>query len=139
MKVSKAMHKGALCVNAAQSVTSVAKKMRDADVGALPVRENGTLVGIVTDRDLACRALVVGGDAHKLTARDVMTADILTCGPNDDVSKVAKKMEKRQIRRMPVVDKRSKMIGMLSLGDICHSSGKKLTAEVLSAVSAHHK
>jgi CBS domain-containing protein len=92
--------------------------MRDTDVGAVPVRADGQLVGIVTDRDITCRAVADGGDINKLTAKEVMTKDVTCCSPEDDVTVAIKAMEAKKIRRMPVTDSHRTMIGMLSLGDI---------------------
>jgi CBS domain-containing protein len=112
--------------------------MRDADIGAIPVKANGKLVGIVTDRDLACRALAGSDAVTALTAKDVMTSDVVCCSADDDVEMAIDVMEAKQIRRLPVTDSHRNMIGMLSLGDISHKVSKELSAEVLRAVSDHH-
>jgi CBS domain-containing protein len=138
MKVRDVMHKGALCVEASQPIAAVAKTMRDADVGAIPVRRDGAVVGIVTDRDLACRALAGRRRVSALTAKDVMSRKVASCRPDDDLDDAVKTMAARKVRRLPVVDRSRKLVGMLSLGDISHASGKKLSAEALRAVSAHH-
>jgi CBS domain-containing protein len=138
MKVKEVMHKGATCVEPTTSVREIAKRMRDADIGAIPVKANGQLVGIVTDRDLACRALAGSDAVTTLTAKDVMTSDVVCCSADDDVEIAIDVMEAKQIRRLPVTDNRRNMIGMLSLGDISHKVSKELSAEVLRAVSDHH-
>jgi len=139
MKVKEAMHKGTTCVEPSTLVIDVAKHMRDDDVGAIPVRADGRLVGIVTDRDIACRGVTHGGDISRLTARDVMTKDVVCCSPEDDLSVAIKIMEGKKIRRLPVTDTHKTMIGMLSLGDISHKASSDLSSEVLRAVSAHHR
>lgn len=138
MKVKDVMHKGATCVAPDTLVREIAKRMRDKDVGAIPVKANGHLVGIVTDRDITCRALADGADIARMTARDVMTADVVCCSPDDDVEIAIEVMEERQVRRLPVTDSDKTMIGMLSLGDISHKVKKELSGEVLRAVSGHH-
>jgi len=138
MKVKKVMHKGATCVEARTSVREIAKQMRDSDVGAIPIKANGQLVGIVTDRDIACRALGNSGDIGKMTAKDVMTKKVVCCSPDDDVEVAIEVMEAKKIRRLPVTDSHKAMIGMLSLGDISHRVGKGTSGEVLRAVSGHH-
>ncbi len=139
MKVKEAMHKGTTWVELGTPVIDVAKHMRDDDVGAVPVRADGQLVGIVTDRDIACRAVTHVGNISKLTAQDVMTKDVNCCSPEDDLTMAIKVMEGKKIRRLPVTDAHKTMVGMLSLGDISHKASSDLSGEVLRAVSAHHR
>jgi len=138
MKVKEAMHKGTTCVEPSTPVMDIAKHMRDDDVGAIPVRTDGRLVGIVTDRDIACRAVTYSGNISKLTAQDIMTKDVTCCSAEDDLVIALKVMEAKKIRRLPVTDAHKTMIGMLSLGDISHRLSNDLSGEVLRAVSAHH-
>ena len=138
MKVKEAMHKGTTCVEPSTPVIDIAKYMRDDDVGAIPVRTDGRLVGIVTDRDIACRAVTHSGNISKLTAQDIMTKDVTCCSAEDDLVIALKVMEAKKIRRLPVTDAHKTMVGMLSLGDISHRLSNDLSGEVLRAVSAHH-
>jgi len=138
MKVKDVMHKGATCVDLSTPVLEIAKRMRNDDVGAVPVRSDSHLIGIVTDRDITCRAVAKGGNIDALTARDVMSKKVTCCSPDDDVTVAIKAMEASKIRRMPVTDSQKKMVGMLSLGDISHKVSNQLSGEVLRAVSAHH-
>jgi len=138
MKVKDVMHKGTTCVEPSTPVKEIAKRMRDGDVGAIPVKADGRLVGIVTDRDITCRALADSGNPAKMTAKDIMTKDVVCCSPDDDVQVAIEAMEAKQIRRLPVTDSHKTMIGMLSLGDISHNVSKELSGEVLRAVSGHH-
>ncbi len=138
MKVRNVMHEGATCVEPSTPVREIAKRMRDSDVGAIPVRANGRVVGMVTDRDIACRAVANSGDIGKMTAQDVMTRDVVCCSPDDDVAVAIEVMEAKQIRRLPVTDSHKGMVGILTLGDISHKVGKDLSGEVLRAVSGHH-
>jgi CBS-domain-containing membrane protein len=78
------------------------------------------------------------GDVAKMTARDVMTKDVVSCSADDDIDAAIEVMEAKQIRRLPVMDSHKTMIGMLSLGDISHKVRKGLAGEVLRAVSGHH-
>ena len=138
MKVRDAMHKGATWVEPTTSVTEVAKRMRNNDVGAIPVKTNSHLVGIITDRDITCRAVAKRGDIGNMTAQDVMTKDVVCCSPDDDIGVAIKVMEAKQVRRLPVTDSHKAIIGILSLGDISHKIGKDKSGEVLRAVSEHH-
>lgn len=138
MKVKDVMHKGAQLVEQSTPVTEIAKRMRDFDIGALPVTSKGHIVGMITDRDLACRALANGADLAKLTAKDVMTKNALCCSPDDDVETAVETMEAKKIRRLAVTDENHAVLGMLSLGDISTKLSKQACGEVLRAVSAHH-
>lgn len=138
MKVRNVMHVGATWAEPSTPVREIAKRMREADVGAIPVKANGQLVGIVTDRDIACRALGDSGDVAKMTAKDVMSTDVVCCSPDDDIKVAIEVMEAKKIRRLPVTDSHKNMLGMLSLGDVSHKLSKELSGEVLRAVSGHH-
>ena len=139
MKVKDAMHKKAEWVSPDTSVGDIAKKMRDLDVGSIPVGENDRLIGMVTDRDIACRAVANGTDCSKLKARDVMTKGIVFCRDSEDLSDALRIMEDKKIRRLPVIDDNKRMVGMLSVGDVARASPHALTGELMASVSAHHK
>ncbi len=132
------MHKGVVWVSPDTPVATLAKKMQQLDVGALPVGENDRLIGIVTDRDIAVRGVVDGKDISKLTARDIMTAGVVWCLASDTATHAAHVMEAKQVRRLPVIDDNKRMVGMLTLGDISHATSDRITAEIIKAVSAHH-
>ena len=95
-------------------------------------------MGIVTDRDITCRALAGSGNLTTMTAKDVMTKNVLCCLPDDDIQVAIETMEAKQIRRLPVTDSHKTVIGMLSLGDISQKVSKELSGEALRAVSGHH-
>ena len=138
MKVKDAMHKGAEWVEPQTPVAEVAKKMRDLDIGAIPVGENDRLVGMVTDRDITCRAVANGQSPDALTARDVMTKGIFYCRDDEELEDAMRIMEQKQVRRLPVIDNNKRMVGMLSLGDIAGAASHELAGEVMASVSAHH-
>lgn len=138
MKVKDVMHKGVSWVQPDASLTAIAKIMKTEDIGAVPVGENDKLVGMVTDRDIICRGLGNGKTPEKLTAKDVMTKGITFCRENEEVDDAIRIMESKQIRRLPVIDKDKRMVGMLSIGDISHSMPQEMSGEVMRAVSAHH-
>ena len=140
MKVKDVMHKGVDWVSPDTPVTEIAKLMRDHDIGAVPIGDNDHLVGMVTDRDIVCKGLADGAfDAGRATARDVMTEGIHCCREDDDLAKAVHHMEKLKLRRLPVINKSKRMIGILSLGDVSHSaSGDNLLSECVRSVSAHH-
>ena len=139
MKVKDAMHKGVEWVPPTTPVLDLAKKMHQHDIGAIPIGENDKLIGMVTDRDIVCRGIANGKDLSKLTARDVMTTSIIWCRDDEDLDHATRIMEDKQVRRLPVIDKNKRMVGMLSLGDVAHAGKPKLGGEVLQKVAAHHK
>ena len=133
------MHKGVDWVSPDTPVTELAKLMRDHDVGAIPIGENDRLVGMVTDRDIVCKGLAQDNfDTRRATARDVMTPEIHCCREDDDLAKAVRHMEELKVRRLPVINKSKRMIGMLSLGDVSHSAPVDLLSECIKSVSAHH-
>ncbi len=139
MKVKDAMHKGVDWVNPDTSVTELAKLMREHDIGAIPIGENDRLIGMVTDRDIVCKGLAEESfDARRATARDVMTPGIHCCREDDDLTKAVRHMEGLKVRRLPVINKNRRMIGILSLGDVSRSAPGDLLSECIKSVSAHH-
>jgi CBS domain-containing protein len=136
MKVRDLMHKGIEIMPPETPIAKLAKKMREMDIGAIPVGSHGELVGMVTDRDITVRAVANGKDISQLTAHDVMTKGVFCCRDTARVKDVVEMMEEKRIRRVPVTDEKDQVIGMISLGDI--SDAGKMTREVMKAVSAHH-
>ena len=135
MKVKDAMHEGCEWVSPDTKVTEIAKRMRRSDIGAVPVGENDKLIGMVTDRDICCKGVANGHDVETLTARDVMTVGIAFCRDSDDVEDAAELMERRRIRRLPVIDKNKRMIGMLSLGDVSVDGDAREAGRALTDIS----
>ncbi|HEV2716970.1 MAG TPA: CBS domain-containing protein [Terriglobales bacterium] len=139
MKVKEAMHRGADWVSPETPITELAKLMRERDIGAIPIGENDHLIGIVTDRDIVCKGLAQDNfDVRRATARDVMTAGIHCCREDDDLAKAVRHMEELKVRRLPVINKSKRMVGILSLGDVSHSAPGELLSECVKRVSAHH-
>jgi CBS domain-containing protein len=101
MKVKDVMHKGAEWVAPQTTLAEVAKKMRDLDIGAIPVGEDDRLIGMVTDRDIACRGVANGGDCVKLTARDVMSKGIFYCNDTEELEDALRIMEQKQVAPAP--------------------------------------
>jgi len=138
MKVKDVMHRGVTWVEPTISIREIARRMRDDDIGSVPIGENDRLVGIVTDRDIICRGVANGADCNALTARDVMSKPIIYCRADDNLELAIRIMEKNKIRRLPVIDKNKRLVGMLALGDISEIVGQDAAGEVMRSVSAHH-
>jgi CBS domain-containing protein len=139
MKVKDAMHKGVDWVGPETPVAELAKLMCDHDIGAIPIGEDDKLIGMVTDRDIVCKGLAQPSfDARRTTAREVMTAGIHCCREDDDLAKAIRHMEELKVRRLPVINKSRRMIGMLSLGDISNFAPQEMVSKYVRSVSAHH-
>ena len=117
------------------TIGEAAKKMRDGDFGMMPVGENDRMIGTISDRDIAIRAVAEGKDAGT-KVRDVMTEGIAWAYEDDSVEKAATIMSKRQVRRLPVVDRDKRLVGIVALGDFAvESSEIKPAAEALAEIS----
>ena len=139
MKVKDVMHKGVVWVKPTISLSALAKRMRREDIGSVPVGENDRLIGMVTDRDVCCRGLGNGRDVSKLTARDVMTKPILYCKADQDVKVAINVMRNAKVRRLPVIDRNKRMVGILGLGDIFSKAGGQASGTALKALATHHR
>ena len=139
MKVKEAMHKGVEWVGPDTPVMEVAKLMCADNIGAIPIGENDRLIGMVTDRDIVCKGLAQDSfDLRRTTTRDVMTRGIHCCREDDDLAKAVRHMEMLEVRRLPVINKSKRMVGMLALGDLSDLAPSDLLSEYVKRVSAHH-
>jgi FOG: CBS domain len=109
-----------------------AKKMRDSNIGSLPVGENDRLIGMITDRDICCRGVAEGLDPSTTTARRVMSEHIRYCFDDEDVAVAAHKMEDKHIRRLAVLNRDKRLVGILSVDDVARRGSHELAGEVLA-------
>lgn len=117
------------------TIGDAAKTMRDGDFGMMPVGENDRMIGTISDRDIAIRAVAEGKDAAT-KVRDVMSDGIAWIYEDDSVEKAAKMMSERQVRRLPVVDRDKRLVGIVALGDFAvESSQIQPAAEALAEIS----
>lgn len=124
MRVSEAMTRDVRVANPGQSIRDVARMMAEIDAGILPVGENDRLVGMITDRDIAVRA-VAEGKGPDTPVREVMSTEkIHYCFEDDDVDDVAKSMGEQKVRRMPVMDRNKRLVGIISIGDVAQNEQK---------------
>ena len=135
MKVRDAMTGDVATARLDTTLDDIASMMKDENVGAIPVIEDGELAGIVTDRDIVIRCIADGRDPSDTTVEDVLSEQIQTIEPDADLEEAAQMMSGQQIRRLPVVED-GVLIGMISLGDIAVKGGDEdVTGETLEDVS----
>lgn len=118
MKIQEIMTRDPKTCSLETTLEDVASLMRDEDVGAIPIVDDGELAGIITDRDIVVRCIADGKAPGDTTVEEVISEDLKTVSPDDDVQQAARIMADAQIRRLPVVDEDGNLVGMVSLGDI---------------------
>jgi len=136
MNVSQCMSTDVRVCAPEDTVRQAAQTMAEIDAGILPVGENDRLIGMVTDRDLAVRA-IAEGMAPDTPVREVMTREVRYCYEDDDLDEVTGQMSDLQVRRLPVLNNDKRLVGVISLGDISHADddGGARTAAALSQVT----
>ena len=137
MQVKEIMTKNPEMVSIDTSLMDAAKKMKDLDVGVMPVSRENSVVGVVTDRDIVVRGIAEQRDPSMTVVRDVMSSHVLTCPENTDIRDAAQTMKKNKVRRLVITDTSGKPVGIISLGDIATKSSakKEMSGEVLEKVS----
>jgi CBS domain-containing protein len=135
MKVADRMTRNVRVARPDDTIREAARSMADLDAGALPVGEDDRLVGMVTDRDIAVRA-VAEGKGPDTKVREVMTPEVRYCFDDEEVDLVSRSMGEQQVRRLPVMNRQNRLVGIISLGDLAASDGMPQPAgEALSGVS----
>ena len=134
MQVSEAMTRDVRVAHVEETIEQAAQLMAGLDAGALPVSENKRLVGMITDRDIAIRA-VARGKGPETRVRDVMTDDVKYCFVDQEIEEVTRNMGDVQVRRLPVVDRDKQLVGILSLGDVAVTTGDGVAGEALMGIS----
>lgn len=122
MKVSECMSPEVEIASPDDPIRDVARTMREIDAGSMPVGENDRLVGIITDRDIAIRA-VADGLGPDTSVRQVMSTDIRWCYEDEEIEDVSEQMGEYKIRRLPVLNRDKRLVGIISLGDVSLSDG----------------
>lgn len=136
MDVREVMSRGVECVKPEATIQEAARRMKELNVGTMPVSaDSQSLVGIVTDRDLAIRALAEG-KGPQTPVRDAMSPHVVCCSVEDDVEDAASLMKKHQIRRLPVLDQNQRLCGIVTLGDLAvETRGAKIVSDALERIS----
>ncbi|MBS0249193.1 MAG: CBS domain-containing protein [Proteobacteria bacterium] len=122
MQVSDLMTRDVRIANAGETIQQAARLMASLDSGVLPVGDRGRLVGMVTDRDIAIRA-VAEGRGPETKVRDVMSAELKYCFADQEIEEITDNMGDLQLRRLPVLDRDKKLVGIISLGDVAFEQG----------------
>ncbi len=118
------------------NVQEVAQTMKALDVGMIPVYDGDRLVGMVTDRDIALRVAAEGRDAARTPAHEVMTPEVIYCFEDQTIEEAVQVMEEQQIRRLIVLNRDKRLVGIVSLGDLAtHSESQEIAGEALSGIS----
>jgi CBS domain-containing protein len=129
------MTEGAECVNSTESLVEAARKMRDLDVGALPIcGEDQRLKGMLTDRDIVVKCLAEGNDPNSVTAGDLAQGKPVTIGADDSAEETLRTMAKHQVRRLPVIDGHQ-LVGIVAQADVARSLPNDVVGQVLEEVS----
>jgi len=136
MQVREIMSSQVEVISPDSPIFDAAKKMKQLDVGSLPVCDGDRLSGMITDRDITVRAVAEGRDPKKTTAKETMTPDVVYAFEDQDYEEAAALMRKRQIRRLPVLNRDKKLVGILSLGDVSdRGDDSGVTAKTVKGIS----
>jgi CBS domain-containing protein len=136
MKVSEAMSSKVKLASPQQTIREAARMMKEIDAGVLPVGDNDRLVGMITDRDIAVRA-VAEGKGPDTPVSDVMSQEVKYCFEDEELDDVAHNMADIQVRRLPVLNREKRLVGMISLGDLAEAEGASPAGEALRGISRH--
>ena len=135
MKVREAMAKTVTSAKKSDKVIDVAKKMKQQDAGFMPVVENGgTVIGVITDRDIVIRCIAEGHDPRDETAERVMSRQVTTIAPDDDIEEAGRAMQREAIRRLPVAEN-GRLVGVLSHGNLVQATKNKMAEKVTEGVT----
>lgn len=135
MQVRDAMTAGIRIAEPEEKLPHAAKKMRTQNIGALPVVEDGKLIGMLTDRDIAIRAVGDNKDPARVMVRDIMSDECFWCAENEQLDDAVRIMEANRVRRLPVMNDHREIVGMLSIEDVAVHAPESLTGEVLKAIA----
>jgi len=136
MKVSKCMTRDVQLATPAQTIRDAAKMMAELDAGSLPVQYDDRLVGMITDRDIAVRA-VAQGKSPDTPVREVMSGDVLYCFDDQEIEEVTRNMGDMKVRRLPVVNRDKRLVGIVSIGDLALKEEQALTGSAVANISKH--
>ena len=134
MKINKCMTRDVQLTSPTQSIREAAKKMAEIDAGSLPVADDNRLVGMITDRDIAIRA-VAEGKSPDTPVSEVMSKEVLYCFDDQELEEVSRNMADVKVRRLPVLNRDKKLVGIVSLGDLSQKEQPEATAKAVTNIS----
>lgn len=138
MKVRDVMTESPECIAPTATVQEAAARMKNLDVGSLPVCDNDRLVGVITDRDIALRSVAEGHDPSRDRVRETMSPGIIYCFDDQEAEDAAELMGEKQVRRLPVLDRNKRLIGIVSLGDLAvETHDDRMSGDALKHISEH--
>jgi CBS domain-containing protein len=121
MKIREIMSGNVRLASPDETIQKAAQTMAEADTGFLPIGEDDRLIGMITDRDITIRAVAKALDPQRTRVRDVMSAEVRYCYDDEDVNHVVQNMAELQVRRLPVLNRDKRLVGIVSVGDIATS------------------
>jgi CBS domain-containing protein len=122
-------------VESSTPIAEVAKRMKQEDVGAIPIIEGGKLTGIVTDRDITIQVVAAGKDPQSTTAGEVASKNLVTIDPQQELDEALRLMAQHQVRRLPVVEEDGRLVGMLAQADVARHADEERVGETLEQIS----
>ena len=134
MKVKEAMSTDVQLINPDQTIREAAQMMVEIDAGALPVAENDRLVGMITDRDIAVRAVALGKPAET-KVRDIMSGEVLYCFEDEELMHISRNMSDMKVRRLPVVNRDKRLVGLISFSDVARHETPTTVGRMAARVS----
>jgi CBS domain-containing protein len=135
MQVQEIMTQPVDTIDPSTTSREAARRMRDENIGALPVRENGELIGMVTDRDIVARAVAENSLPSNTAVSAVMSQGIYYCFEDDSLEEAARIMAEHQVRRLPVLNRAQQLVGIIAIADIARSGDKEAEEEAIEGVS----
>lgn len=134
-KVREHMTDRPRCVTPETPVSEAAELMASEDVGSLPILDGDELIGVVTDRDIVVRAVAKRKNPQGMPVREVASTELVTVGPEEDLSEALKLMARYQVRRLPVVDEDNHLVGVLAQADVATGAREKAVGEMVEEIS----
>jgi CBS domain-containing protein len=135
MKLKDIMTREVEVIHPDDPLQVAAQKMRDRDIGFLPVCDGDRLIGVVSDRDIIVRVIAEGRDPKAVMGRNLVTAPVIYCFEDQDVDEAAQIMQENQIRRLVILNRDKRLVGVVSLGDLAMNRSADQSGEVLQSVS----
>jgi CBS domain-containing protein len=134
-KITDSMTSNPCSIGADKSVAYAAKMMKDEDVGLAPIVEGDRLVGTVTDRDIAIRAVAAGKDPETTKVMEIATREVVTIDPGMELDEALRLMAEHQVRRLPVIEEDGRLVGVLAQADVAKDASREDTGHLVERIS----